>query len=62
MSSRPYYTQNYFNYKKGADNYFDNNNLYQQNNYNDHSYQQNYIMNINNEFKEQNRITCITPT
>ena len=62
MSIRAYYTQNYFNYKKGADNYFDNNNLYQQNKHNDHSYQQNDIMNINNEFKEQNRITSITPT
>ena len=61
MSSRPYYTQNNFNYKKPAYKYFDNNNLYQQNNYNDHSYQQNYIMNINNEFNEQNRITSITP-
>ena len=61
MSSRPYYTQNYFNYKKGADNYLNNNNLYQQNKHNDHSYQQNDIMNINNEFKDQNRITSITP-
>ena len=61
MSIRAYYTQNYFNYKKPAYKYFDNNNLYQQNNYNDHSYQQNYIMNTNNEFNEQNRITSITP-
>ena len=61
MSIRPFYTQNYFNYKKGADNYFDNNNLYHQNKHNDLSYQQNNIMNINNEFKEQNGITSIIP-
>ena len=61
MSSRPHNTINYFNYKKPAYKYFDNNNLYQQNKHNDHSYQQNDIMNINNEFKEQNRITSIIP-
>ena len=61
MSSRPYNTQNYFNYNKPSDNYFDNNNLYHQNKHNDLSYQQNNIMNINNEFKEQNRFTSITP-